>query len=121
MNSLLAFARGEAARRAGAKQRVFDWIKAADLIAANPSATYYAGLSGDLEHTGGCIWRDGKPVFQYTYLSSCWAAPVLYSDDESEVVCETGEESGFTSDSKWPDEALRKLGVDPLALVRDES
>jgi hypothetical protein len=49
MNSFQAFANGEAARRDGAKLKVFDWNKAARLIKEHKPVYAGAGLRDDWE------------------------------------------------------------------------
>lgn len=64
---------------------VFDWNKAARLIAERKPTIASAGLSGDWEYTGGDIWKDGAPISvddTYVYLASTWASPELDLDDE---------------------------------------
>lgn len=104
MDSMSAFLRGDAARRSGAKLMVFDWDKAAKLIAERAPAEAGAGLRGDWEWTGGTIWRDGAPVFdEYTYLASLWATPELSLDGEVVECWRYAEDSpGWDSDTKWP-------------------
>lgn len=98
--------------------KVFDWDKAVEIIKKNGFTEAYAGLSSDLEWTGDCILRDGKPVMDcYTYLSSTWATPVLYiyDDDYEEIEYECyimESETTYTSETKWPRSALSALGVD---------
>lgn len=111
MNSLEAMARGEAARAAGAKHRVFDWDKAAELIRERKPKQAGAGLSGDWEWTGGTIFEDGKPVTDsYTYLESNWATPELELDGET-IDCwrYVDETDGWNADTKWPESALKIL------------
>lgn len=103
----------QAARRRGEVGKVFDWDKAARLIAESRPVRAEAGLARDWPSTGGEIWRDGKPVPQdetYTYLASAWATPQLildYGDQEDTVDCwvpETDTEWG--ADTYWPESAL---------------
>lgn len=83
MDTLLAFAKCEAAVSSGAKSRVFDWDAAADYMKKRNIQNARAGLQSDLEWTGGTILIDGKiPEESTTYLSSVWAIPVLVIDDE---------------------------------------
>lgn len=107
MDSLQAFARGEAARASGSAMRVFDWDKAARILKERSPTTAEAGLSGDLEWTGGTIWEGCKPTTEsYTFLASCWATPILIIDDE-EIECWTYMEgTGWDADTKWPESAL---------------
>ena len=62
---------------------VFDWDKAAELIREYNPSYAAAGLQGDWEYTGGCIWDEAKPVFDnYTFLASTWATPELMMDNQ---------------------------------------
>lgn len=105
MNTLAAFAIGEANR--GKTLMVFDWDKAAKLIAERKPVVARAGLRGDWEYTGGEIYREGKPVMDdYTYLSSTWATPELDMDGEI-VDCYLMEyEAEWDEKTKWPQSAL---------------
>jgi hypothetical protein len=107
MDTLAAFGKGEAARAAGARQRVFDWSKVRALISEHgENRVYSAGLSSDLEWTGGIIWEDGKPTSEhYTFLASAWATPVLVLDDDTEIKCWRYDDDGcgWDCDTKWPD------------------
>ena len=60
MNTLDAFMMGEANR--GKEMMVFDWDKAARLIAQRKPRIAMAGLRGDWEFTGGVIYEDGVLV-----------------------------------------------------------
>lgn len=113
MDTISAFARGVAAQ--GSQQRVFDWDKAARIINERGVIEADAGLSGDLEWTGGRIFANGAPVRQddtYVYLSSNWATPVLIVDDE-EIACWKYEKDtdGWGASTFWPPSALDILKV----------
>lgn len=107
MDSLSAFAMGEAARRSGAPTMVFDWEKAARLIAERKPRVASAGLSSDWEYTGGVIYRDGELVTdEYTYLASLWATPELDMDgDVIECWRLASDSPGWDASTKWPDVA----------------
>lgn len=113
MDTIRAFMMGEANR--GRELMVFDWEKAARLIAERKPSTASAGLSGDWEWTGGDIWRDGGPVIDdYTYLASTWATPEI--DIDGEVIdCFRMQSAtpGWGSDTKWPQSALEIVGHAP--------
>lgn len=121
MDSMSAFAIGEMNR--GKELMVFDWEKAAKLIAEHRPAKASAGLAGDWEYTGGDIWENGKPVTDsYTYLASTWATPELDLDGEifecyrmqsATPGWDVGD--GWDSGTKWPASALAVLGIDALA------
>ena len=106
MNSIMAFAMGEAHRNC--ELMVFDWDKAARLIKERKPKLARAGLENDFEWTGGTIWQNGKPVKNdSTYLSSTWATPILELDYGEEIPCYIMEhETNWDSDTKWPDSAL---------------
>lgn len=111
MDTIMAFALGRAALARGAKQRVFDWDKAARLIRERSPEVAGAGLGQDWEWTGGTIFSNGEPVTDsYTYLSSNWAVPELDLDGEI-VECWKYEDEtpGWNSDTKWPESALAIL------------
>jgi hypothetical protein len=113
MDTLTAFAMGEANRFR--ERMVFDWIKAAQIIAERNPAEAVAGLSSDMEWTSGTIWRDGIPVPKentYTYLASTWATPVLEIDGE-EIPCfrMESETPNWNESTYWPEEARAALGV----------
>lgn len=111
MDTLAAFAMGEANR--GKALMVFDWNRAAELIAERKPAVASAGLSGDWEYTGGRIYEGGKPVPEhatYTYLASTWATPELDMDGET-VPCflMEGETDGWDATTYWPESAAKFL------------
>lgn len=108
VDTMTAFARGAAAREAGAKMRVFDWDKAARLIREHKAANAEAGLSGDLEWTAGSIFKDGAVVASddtYTYLASCWATPVLIIDGEEIDCWVEGDKTQWDAKTYWPESA----------------
>lgn len=113
MNSLQAFANGEAARAAGNEAKVFDWDEAARRIVKSGAKNASAGLGEDWEWTGGEILRDGKPVPKnetYTYLASIWATPEIELDGEcSDCFRLVSETDGWDADTYWPDSALAIL------------
>lgn len=111
MDTLSAFAKGFANR--GRPAKVFDWIKAAQLIREKQPKVAAAGLAGDWEYTGGDIYRDGKPVPQedtYVYLASTWATPELAMDGYRCACYKMQEDTpGWGSGTYWPPEALAEL------------
>ncbi len=113
MDTMKAFAMGEATR--GQELKVFDWDKAAKLIAERRATYAEAGLARDWDYTGGAILRDGEPYSEsYTYLASTWATPQLEVDDET-IDCYrmASEVPGWDSDTKWPPSALAILKAQP--------
>ena len=109
MNTLVAFAMGEASR--GRELMVFDWDKAAQIIRERKPQYAAAGLRGDWEYTGGTIYSNGKPVMDdYTYLASTWAVPELSVDGDC-IECYRMESDtpGWDSHTKWPASALEIL------------
>lgn len=87
---------------------VFDWDKAAGILAARNPDEAVAGLQDDYEYTAGTIWRNGKPVMnEYTYLASTWAHPMLIIGDE-EIECwrYKSEVPEWNSETKWPKSAM---------------
>src|SRR6185437_11246778 len=88
MDTIQAFAMAEANR--GNPLKVFDWDKAAAILANGRVQHAEAGLEGDLEWTGGEILRDGQPVARddtYVYLASTWATPLLIISGEMALPC----------------------------------
>ena len=113
MDSVAAFAKGQAALAAGSPMMVFDWNKAAQLIRDEKPQVASAGLAGDWSYTGGEIYRDGKPVPEdetYTYLGSLWANPELEMDGLRQDCFLLEENSlGWDSGTYWPESALNIL------------
>lgn len=105
---------------------VFDWDKAAHLIKQNISDLDYAsaGLQGDWEWTGGCIYQDNKPDLEsYTYLASCHAIPelilVLKDDSRIKHSCYISEsKTTWDAKTKWPQSALDILGSNRDAALQ---
>lgn len=110
MDTASAFLMGQVNR--GNPLRVFDWITAARLIRERQPETASAGLANDWEWTGGRIYLNGAPVpaeDTYTYLASTWATPELEIDDDI-IGCWVWQgDTGWTSGTYWPDEALAVL------------
>ena len=76
MDTMAAFLMGEMNRHK--EQMVFDWDKAARIIAEKKPKVASAGLRGDWEYTGDDIYAAGEPIKDcYTYLASTWAVPEL--------------------------------------------
>lgn len=109
MDSLKAFTLGKLNK--GKPFRVFDWVKAAELIKQHRPVEASAGLRDDWEWTGGTIYRKGKPVLnEYTYLASNWAIPELDMDGTVLECWKYQHDTlGWDSDTKWPEEALKIL------------
>lgn len=112
MKTTLAFLMGEKNR--DRERMVFDWRKAAEIIAERKPERAFAGLSSDLEWTGGVICERGCAVTDsYTYLASTWARPVLILNDDydGEIECflRESEAGGWDENTKWPDEAIAIL------------
>lgn len=120
MDSMSAFARGEASRNKPI--RVFDWDKAARLIRERQPNRAEAGLSQDWEYTGGTIYENGKPLSQdetYTYLASTWAIPELDLDGEI-VQCYIMQKDSPEWDAHtfWPESALAILEEEQITNGR---
>ena len=104
MDTLSAFAMGRACK--GRALKVFDWIKAAEIIRDEKPTNVSAGLADDWEYTGGKIYLEGNIVEDdYTYLASTWATPQICVDGEYRD-CFVME-----AETKWPDEAKAILAV----------
>ena len=109
MDTFSAFLMGEMNR--DKELMVFDWDKAARLIAEKKPKVASAGLRGDWEYTGGYIYAGGEPIKDcYTYLASTWAVPELVLDGWSiggyRMQHEVPEWNAVTA---WPDSALAIL------------
>lgn len=107
MDTLQAFIMREANRRK--ELMVFDWDKAATLIKERHPNVVDAGLRGDWENTGGCIYEYNQPVMNaYTYLASTWAVPEICIDDGEFLPCYRmqSETPGWNSKTRWPKSAL---------------
>jgi hypothetical protein len=113
MNTMSAFIRGEANR--GKELKVFDWVQAARIIKERGAKNASAGLAGDWEWTGGDIFENGAPVPEedtYAYLASTWATPELNVDgDVMDCYKMQSETPGWDSNTYWPEEARKELGV----------
>ncbi|MCK9599813.1 MAG: hypothetical protein M0R06_12290 [Sphaerochaeta sp.] len=114
MDSMLAFANGEANR--GNPLMVFDWNKAAQIIKERKPKYASAGLHSDWKYTGGEIFSNGEPnLDSYTYLASTWATPELELNGDDVIPCfitedEVPEEWGENLAAiKWPASALEIL------------
>lgn len=112
---------GEEARAKGAKQKAFDWDKAAEIIKSkfrtHKDLRVEAGLQKDWSCTGDVIFEDGKPTNDgYTYLSSNWAIPTLVlewdGEEQQEIACFTEESDRFNGDAKWDKDSLKILGIE---------
>lgn len=109
MDTMAAFLMGEMNRHK--ELMVFDWDKAARLIAEKKPKVASAGLRGDWEYTGDYIYAGGEQNKDcYTYLASTWAVPEL-SLDGVLVECYRmqHEVPEWNAKTKWPDSALAIL------------
>jgi len=107
MDTLTAFAMGQYNREK--ESMVFDWVKAAKLIAERKPNVALAGLRGDWGCTGGEIWANGLPVpieDTYTYLASTWATPELDIDGEVLPCFVMKSDTSWDEKTYWPPEAL---------------
>ena len=114
MDSMAAFAKGQAALAAGSPMMVFDWNKAAQLIRDNNPSTALAGLAGDWSWTAGEIYQNGASVPKdetYMYLASLWATPELEMDGLRQdcYLLEDKEPEGWDAKTYWPESALSIL------------
>lgn len=113
MDTMQAFMMGEMNR--GKEMMVFDWDKAARIIAERKPKQAEAGLRGDWEWTGGTIYEDGKPVFDdYTYLASTWATPELDIDGEIIDCYMMESKTEWNAYTKWPESALNILNDESI-------
>lgn len=115
MDTMQAFVRATSAQAAGAKQMIFDWNKAAQLIKERSPRIASAGLQSDWEYTGGTIYTDEDgPLTRedsYTYLSSNWATPELDLDGDIIPCFITSDNNpeNWDSSTMWPASALEIL------------
>jgi hypothetical protein len=98
--------------------KMFDWDKAAQILAERRPESAAAGLAEDWGCTGGVIWDDGKPQKDSSaYLSSVWATPVLVIGDEV-IPCWKRFDNHGHAGEHWPPSALALVeGGDPTPLV----
>lgn len=108
MDTMAAFLRGQIARASGAKLRVFDWDRAAQIIVEKHASDAEAGLAEDWGWTADHILADGKPTAERggTYLASTWATPTLEIDGER-IECWRYEDEapGWDAETFWPESA----------------
>ena len=111
MDTLTAFANLLATPPGNAK--VFDWNKAAQIIVNRQPAEASAGLKDDHEWTGGCIYRDGKPVLDsYVYLRSDWCeAELIVDGDYINCWVPSSEYPDWHEHTVWPESALAILNA----------
>ena len=109
MRTDLAFAMGETTRFD--EPKVFDWDKAASIIAERKPNIAEAGLAGDMEYTSGVIYKKGKPYLNRgtTFLASTWATPVLVLNDSETIECYKyqSEVPHWGPNTFWPRSAKR--------------
>lgn len=111
MDTASAFMMG--AMNRGKETMVFDWDKAARIIKERNIKDAWAGLDGDMEWTGGVIFKNGEIVDNdYTFLASTWATPILVLPHDEQlcsvenIPCYIMEhETAWNSDTKWPQSA----------------
>ena len=122
MDTFSAFINASVARANGNPMRQIDWEKARDLInefkEKNPGVGFCvdAGLSGDMDNTGGIVYLydevDDKDTWYtnsntYVYGASVWATPILiftvYHDDDSfdETTSECWKYGNETDIPEW--------------------
>lgn len=91
--------------------KIFDWVKAAQLIKEHNASYAAAGLQEDWEWTGGMIYEKNEIVPRentYTYLSSRWATPQLILDNKQYFECYKYQDEvpNWDSYTYWPQEAI---------------
>jgi hypothetical protein len=115
MDIYQAMLMSDLAAKKGAKQMIFDWNKAAQLILERQPKIASAGLRSDWDYTGGVIYtaEEGITVKGYTYLSSNWATPELDLDGEiiSCFVDEDHNPDGWDAGTSWPERAKEILNA----------
>lgn len=108
MDTMMAFALGELNR--GKEMKVFDWDKAAKLIAEYKPDIAEAGLYEDWGYTSGVIYENCEPIYDsYTFLASTLATPILKMDGESFDCYIMESQTNYTSETKWSKSALEIL------------
>lgn len=119
MDTMQAIMNNLAAQASGAQPRVFDWLKAAEIIRERKPLKAWAGLIEDWWWTADDIYSEGQPRPDATaYLASNWATPTLslrFADEVREdIPCwrYLKDAPGWNAGTKWPPEAL--------AVLRDE-
>jgi len=99
----------------GEPRRVFDWDRAAELIRDRKPDYVEAGLAGDWEYTGGCIYSDGKAdTTSDCYLASTWAIPMIDLDGNRQD-CFVMEDEAH---QRWADECIDENGDVRLSQIR---
>jgi hypothetical protein len=108
--SLDLIQKAESLRAQDTPMKIFDWDKAARIIAERKPEIAEAGLAGDWDYTGGVIYCNGEIVTSsYLYLGSMWATPTLIVDND-EVDCYLMEsDTEWDSKTVWPDSAKEIL------------
>ena len=112
----------ERARHKNDDPKVFDWVKAAKIIIEKSPSNAVAGLAEDWAWTSGYIYEDEDISFdgyQYSYLMSIWATPVIfltYNDGkEAETIdcwVRSSERPEWNEGTYWPREAVDILVED---------
>jgi len=107
MDTMMAYEMNKRAIAEGARPRVFDWNKAAEIIRDQEPKFAEAGLGGDWVWTGGIIFNAGHIVTdRYTYLKSNWAEPQIMLDGKDPIPCWVYADTvSWDADTKWPDSA----------------
>lgn len=122
MDTMSAMIMGEMNR--GNPKKVFDWVKAAELIKKRKPHRVSAGLVEDWSCTGGEICVGGVIVPEedtYVYLASTWATPVIEMDGETVDCFIMEDDTTWDSGTYWPKEALAVLGLDSELSIEDKT
>lgn len=102
--------RSAAARERGDMGRFFDWDKAAQIINDRKPIKAMAGLCEDWNNTSGRIYEEQTIIdYDYLYLFSMWATPVLLLDDDEEIPCFVEADTNYNT--VWPDTARAIISV----------
>jgi len=110
-------------RRAAASQnsetrpgKVFDWEKAALILADKRIMNAEVGLDEDWGWTSDTLIADGLPNRDCgAYLHSIWATPVIKLDDDTTIECWRPSSEVEDLDAVWPESALNILFPPQLA------
>lgn len=109
--------------------KIFNWLKAAQLIKAKGCDSAIAFLQNDRYHTAGFIFLDGEIVSRSdstAYLASEVDEPVIEIAGEV-ISCgiEESDSPGWSLETWWPDEAVEVLKLNQrrtcwTVMMRDE-
>ena len=108
MDAMWAYAMGRA--NSGQEPKVFDWDKAAAMIANEQIKTAAAGLLEDWGYTAVDIIVNGElqldDEFDFGFLASTWATPTIAIDGVHTPCWRLQSETpGWGATTRWPESA----------------